>query len=158
MIAVAIVFDLMALIPVVGAVVGGVVGVVLFGFWFYTKGVPLISPRYFLRWLLNLVGEGVSVGLWAGMTFGVILIIAATRAEDAAGVSVLDKIPVGAKNVGTLATQAQRDAKKALRRAANPERTAQAQARLNRLRQAKESVPAQSSSSIIQDLYPPRSS
>lgn len=129
MIVVAVVMDFLG--PI-GTVIGGCI----FAFWFYTLNVPLIGPKQLARWGLNFIAEGLTAGVWVGMTVGVILMITLTRAEDKLGVNILDK--VGAKGVGKAAsTTAVRTERKAARRALNPERTARAQERLERMRSAR---------------------
>lgn len=58
---------------------------VIFGIWFKIKGVTLISFKKLLNILLNGVAEFIPfVSVWPGIFVGVIIMINASRAEDAA--------------------------------------------------------------------------
>jgi len=135
MVAVAIILDLLALIPIVGGILAGVGGVVIFGIWFLMLGIPLIGPKQLTRWGLNLLGETVTAGLWAGMTMGVILMITLTRAEDKTGISLVNRI---APAKGVVGARAQ--LKKDVRRLKNIPRTTEAMERLQRMRARRENA------------------
>ncbi|MEK7606451.1 MAG: hypothetical protein AAB458_02575 [Patescibacteria group bacterium] len=130
MVIVAVVLDLINLIPVVGVLVGNILALLIFGLWYLMLGIPIMGARQFARWGTSWLIDTISVGYLPGITLGAILIIVVTRTEDKTGISLIDKVkPTSA---GTL---------KNARRAANPERTLQARDRLERrlARRAQES-------------------
>jgi len=53
MVAVALLFDAISLIPVIGSFISSIFGAGVFGFWFYWLGIPLISPKKLASWGLN---------------------------------------------------------------------------------------------------------
>ncbi len=93
MVCVAIIFDLIALVPIIGGIIALVGGLVVFGIWFLHLKLPLINPKKVVSSIVNLGvnvgGEIVTVGVWAGFTVGIILIIVSDRVEAKTGVSVL---------------------------------------------------------------------
>lgn len=135
MVLVALVLDVISLIPVAGSLISAVFGMGIFGLWFYFLGVPLISPKKIASWGLNAIAEAFpAIGsVWIGVTVGVILMIAITRTEDATGLQIANKVPIG-KNLSI----------KDARRAANPGKALEARQRLQRRleRQTQNSAPA----------------
>jgi hypothetical protein len=92
MIATAVVCDLLGPFGAVG-------GPVVFLIWFKTKGISIISKKQIGKQAanlgLNFIGEGVTAGVWVGVTVSVILTIGFSRAEDTLGVSLGPKAPEG---------------------------------------------------------------
>ncbi|MEK7579151.1 MAG: hypothetical protein AAB460_01280 [Patescibacteria group bacterium] len=143
--AVAIVFDLISIIPFVGQFISTVGGAVTFFIWFTILGIPLISPKKIASWGLNLAVEAFPVlgSVWPGITAGVILMVLITRTEDTLGVQILKTKGVPGP------TQA-----KATRRIQNPGRALEARARLDRMQEtrARAETPAKKTPRVGNDL------
>lgn len=89
MIVVAIILDVVSIIPVLGIVLA----YLIFGIWFYMKDIPLISFKKIMTYAGTLIGESIaafSIGPW--ITIGVIFIITITVAEDKTGLSLSPSI------------------------------------------------------------------
>lgn len=95
MIATAVVFDIISIIPVVGEAIGIVGSAVVFGIWFLTLGIPLLSTKKLVTTFVGYLGEAIpAVSALPFITVGVILIIGMTRLEDKTGISV-EKLATG---------------------------------------------------------------
>lgn len=94
LILVALLLDLVSLIPVVN-IVSSFLAILIFGVWFYILGVGFINPKRFATAIIALVVEMVPVISWLpGLTAAVIATVIMVKSEDRLGI----KIPsIGAK-------------------------------------------------------------
>lgn len=101
MIATGVLFDLIALIPIVGGYSAEIIGGMTFFLWFLILGLPLMSPKTLANWALNLiVGETATAGVWPGFTIGAILTVIMTRTEDKTGLDVMSLAKGDVKSLG----------------------------------------------------------
>ncbi len=88
MIAVAIIFDLLSLIPFVNIVVD-VAAVLLYGIWFAIKGVGFINPRRFATMMVTVIIEAIpAISFLPGFTIAIIVTILMIKSEDRLGISL----------------------------------------------------------------------
>lgn len=93
LILVAIILDLLSLIPVVNILVSGL-AVLIFGVWFYMLGVGFINPRRFAAAAMSFLVEIIPFISWLpGITVAVITTIIMVKSEDKLGI----KLPVPGK-------------------------------------------------------------
>lgn len=133
MIAVAIFFDIISLIPVAN-VAAVIFGGGTFGLWFYFKGLGLVSPKKIAVWGSNLLAESflaVST-VWPGFMVGVIIMIIISRTEDKTGLSL--PLSVG-KRTGK---RVRARAKSTLKRVRDPKRAAEVKRRVENIRRIRE--------------------
>lgn len=90
LIATGVLFDLIALIPVVGGYAAEFIGGATFLLWFAILGLPLMSVKSVANWFLNLVvGETATAGVWPGFTIGAIITVVMVKAEDKTGLDIM---------------------------------------------------------------------
>lgn len=97
MLGVAILIDILGIVllftTAVGGWVIGIVGAVIFGIWFWRKGIPIMSPRSLANWVVNLaVGETITGGIWFGFTVGIIITIIFEMIRKTTGVDAMEVI------------------------------------------------------------------
>lgn len=103
MIGVAVLLDLIGLIPVVGGYAAEILGALTFILWFLILSLPLMSPKTVANWALNLiVGESVTAGVWPGFTIGIILTIVMARFEDKTGLDAMGLMKGDVKSVADI--------------------------------------------------------
>lgn len=88
MVALAVAFDLLSLIPFVNIVVD-VAALVSYGIWFAIKGVGFINPRRFATMVVTVVVEAIpALSVLPGFTVAIIATILMIKSEDRLGVNV----------------------------------------------------------------------
>ncbi len=105
MLCTAVIFDIIGLVPGVGEITSSVGSATVFGIWFLSVGISLISPRKVASWGIPLFAEmipGLSEFL-PGVTIGIILMIIITKAEDKLGLQLVSR--KGFANPATLVAQ-----------------------------------------------------
>lgn len=102
MVATALLFDVISIIPVVGQAIADVGSFVVFLIWFLILGLPLVSPKKLLTTLVAYIIEFIpAISALPAITAGVIIMIVISRAEDKTGIQLLDK--KGAPNLKNIA-------------------------------------------------------
>ena len=88
MIAVAVIFDLLSLIPFVNIVVD-VVAILTFGLWFAIKGLGFLNPRRFATMMVTVIVEAVpALSVLPAFTASIIATILMIKSEDRLGINV----------------------------------------------------------------------
>ena len=82
MIAVAVVLDLISLIPFVN-LISGLAATLIFGLWFFFRGVGFVNPRRIATWAAGLIVEAIPfLSILPGLTIAVTATIVMIKLED----------------------------------------------------------------------------
>lgn len=88
MITVAVVFDLISLIPVVN-IISAVAATLIFGLWFLLLGIGFANPKRIATWATGLLVEAIPfLSILPGLTIAVAVTIFMIKLEDKTGLKI----------------------------------------------------------------------